>query len=90
MTNIHDTRKMFCVGTENTEAFIKYVLEECDGYEVLYVYDGECDEAEDASDNGACTVIEHYMDGREDVISTYDREPSEGDAMTSPSMPGQR
>lgn len=89
VTNILDTGKMFCIGTENTEAFIRYVLEECDGYEVLYVYDGESEE-EAALDWEALTVIEHFMDGREDVISTYEAEPSEEDAMTSPSMPGQR
>lgn len=39
MTNILDTGKLFCIGEENTEAFISYVLNDCDGYEIVYVND---------------------------------------------------
>lgn len=39
ITNILDTGKMFYVGEKNTQAFVEYVLEECDGYEIIYVYD---------------------------------------------------
>ncbi len=41
MTNILDTGKMFFVGEENTQAFVDYVLDECEGYEVVYVDGGE-------------------------------------------------
>lgn len=40
-TNILGTGKMFCIGEENTQALINYVLEECDGYEIVYVYEEE-------------------------------------------------
>lgn len=50
-TNILDTGKMFHVGEENAGAFVDYVLEECEGYEIVYV----TDEPEDHSpaDSGA-------------------------------------
>ncbi len=37
ITNILSTGKMFYVGEENTQAFVDYVLNECDGYEIVYV-----------------------------------------------------
>lgn len=36
-TNILDTGKRFLIGTENTQAFVDYVLDECEGYELVYV-----------------------------------------------------
>ena len=36
ITNILSTGKKFFVGEENTQAFVDYVLRECNGYEVLY------------------------------------------------------
>ena len=36
ITNIFSTGKMFRVGEENTKAFVDYVLDECDGYEIIY------------------------------------------------------
>ena len=36
ITNILSTGKMFRVGEENTKAFVDYVLDECDGYEIVY------------------------------------------------------
>ncbi len=36
ITNILDTGKMFCIGEENTEAFIDYVLHSCEGHELMY------------------------------------------------------
>ena len=36
MTNILSTGKQFFVGEENTKAFVEYVLNECDGYEIVY------------------------------------------------------
>ena len=36
ITNLLSTGKMFYVGEENTKAFLDYVLEECDGYEIVY------------------------------------------------------
>lgn len=39
MTNILDTGKLFYIGEENTEAFVDYVLKECEAYEVVYVYE---------------------------------------------------
>ncbi len=39
ITNILDTGKMFCIGEENTQAIIDYVLDECDGYEIVYAAD---------------------------------------------------
>ncbi len=36
ITNIFSADKMFCIGEENTKAFVNYVLDECDGYEIIY------------------------------------------------------
>lgn len=36
-TNILDTGKWFLIGTEKTQAFVDYVLDECEGYELVYV-----------------------------------------------------
>ena len=36
ITNILSTGKMFYVGEGNTKAFVDYVLDECDGYEIIY------------------------------------------------------
>lgn len=36
ITNILSTGKMFCIGEENTKAFVDYVLHECNGYEIIY------------------------------------------------------
>lgn len=36
-TNILDTGKRFFIGTKNTQAFVDYVLDECEGYELVYV-----------------------------------------------------
>jgi len=35
-TNILDTGKLFCIGEETTQAFLTYVLEECEGYETVW------------------------------------------------------
>ncbi len=39
VTNILDTGKMFCIGEENTQAIIDHILNECDGYEIVYTTD---------------------------------------------------
>ena len=39
VTNILDTGKMFRIGEENTQAIIDYILNECDGYEIVYTAD---------------------------------------------------
>lgn len=39
ITNILDTGKKFFIGEENTQALINYVLKECEGYEVAWVYE---------------------------------------------------
>lgn len=39
ITNILSTGKHFFVGEENTKAFVNYVLNECDGYEIVYTTD---------------------------------------------------
>lgn len=38
-TNILDTGKLFYIGEENTQAFVDYVTEHCEGYEPVTVYD---------------------------------------------------
>ena len=35
-TNILDTGKIFYVGNENVLTFFNYVLDECEGYELIY------------------------------------------------------
>jgi len=35
LTNILSTGKMFCVGEDNTQAFVDDILRECDGYEIV-------------------------------------------------------
>lgn len=39
MTNILSTGKLFHIGEESTQAFVDYVLRECDGYEIVYKSD---------------------------------------------------
>ncbi len=36
VTNILDTAKIFFLGTEKTEAFIHYITENCQGYEIVF------------------------------------------------------
>ena len=38
-TNILATGKLFYIGEENTQAFVDYVLNECDGYETITIYE---------------------------------------------------
>ena len=40
-TNILDTGKAFFIGTDKIQAFVDYVLENCQGYEIVYVYGDE-------------------------------------------------
>lgn len=40
-TNILDTGKAFYIGEEKTDMFIEYVLNNCQGYEIIYVQDDE-------------------------------------------------
>ncbi|MDE7212010.1 MAG: hypothetical protein K2O03_11300, partial [Lachnospiraceae bacterium] len=35
-TNILDTGKLFCIGEENAQALVDYVLKECEGYEMVW------------------------------------------------------
>ena len=39
-TNILDTGKAFFLGTEKVNQFVTYVLENCEGYEIVYTNDG--------------------------------------------------
>ena len=41
ITNILDTGKAFFIGKEKTEEFTDYVINNCTGYEIIYVSDGE-------------------------------------------------
>lgn len=59
VTNILDTGKMFYVGEENTRAFVDYVLEECQGYEIVYVTDDQEDLS--SADPGAEDPISHAV-----------------------------
>ena len=43
-TNILETGKRFCIGEENTQAFIEYVIKQCEGYEIRYDKEGESSE----------------------------------------------
>ena len=38
-TNILATGKLFYIGEENTQAFVDYVLNECNGYETITIYE---------------------------------------------------
>ncbi len=42
-TNILDTGKKFYVGVENAQSFFHYVIDECEGYEIIIVYGEEAD-----------------------------------------------
>lgn len=55
-TNILDTGKMFYVGEENTQAFVNYVLNECQGYEIVYITE-EAEETENDSATEELTVV---------------------------------
>lgn len=55
-TNILDTGKMFYVGEENTQVFVDYVLNECQGYEIVYVTE-EAEEHNDDSTTEELTVV---------------------------------
>lgn len=37
-TNILDTGKKFYIGTENAQSFFRYVIDECEGYEIIFQY----------------------------------------------------
>ncbi|MGN1452110.1 MAG: hypothetical protein ACI4XQ_08410, partial [Eubacteriales bacterium] len=56
-TNLLDSAKSFFLGTEKTEAFVEWVLENADGVEIVTVYDRE-EESEEAgvSDSPATAV----------------------------------
>lgn len=41
ITNILSTGKKFFVGEENTQAFVDYVLNDCDGYEIVYTVNSD-------------------------------------------------
>lgn len=41
MTNILATGKLFYIGEEKTQDFVDYVLDECEGYETIYLYQEE-------------------------------------------------
>lgn len=41
MTNILATGKLFYIGEEKTQSFVDFVLNECDGYETIYLYKEE-------------------------------------------------
>lgn len=41
MTNILATGKLFYIGEEKTQAFVDYVLKECEGYETIHLYKEE-------------------------------------------------
>ena len=41
ITNILNTGKAFFIGKEKTEKFTDYVIDNCTGYEIVYVSDGE-------------------------------------------------
>jgi len=40
-TNILDTGKKFYIGEENAKSFFHYVIDECEGYEIVYQYASE-------------------------------------------------
>lgn len=40
-TNILDTGKAFYIGEDKTDMFIEYVLNNCQGYEIIYIQDDE-------------------------------------------------
>ena len=63
VTNILNTGKCFYIGEDKVQAFVDYVLENCEGYEIVYVYESQDEgEAEEGmfEDSGKETIIEEY------------------------------
>lgn len=71
-TNIFDTGKTFYIGKDKVEAFVNYVLENYQGYKIVYIYEN-VDEIVDKEDNTVEEIImvENKLDGSK-VTSTYE------------------
>lgn len=61
MTNILDTGKLFYVGEEYTVAFVEYVLKECEGYEIIHVYNDADAKEESATETAPSGTPEKYI-----------------------------
>ncbi|MDE7327394.1 MAG: hypothetical protein K2N63_14165 [Lachnospiraceae bacterium] len=59
-TNILDTEKKFYIGEENAQAFFRYVLDECEGYELIFEYP-QAKDATESNPTATLTPIAHPM-----------------------------
>lgn len=59
-TNILDTGKLFYIGEDNTQAFVDYVTEHCEGYEPVTVYTNRAEETkEQPSEDGSQNIVQY-------------------------------
>ena len=87
-TNIFDTGKTFYIGKDKVDAFVNYILENYQGYKIVYIYENI---EEDKTENKATekiVVVENSLDGSK-VISTYnvDEMNTNGSNFTEPYDP---
>lgn len=73
-TNIFDTGKTFYIGKDKVEAFVNYVLENYQGYKIVYIYENDDEIVDKKEDNNVIEeiiMVENKLDGTK-VISTYE------------------
>ena len=58
-TNILDTGKLFYIGEEQTQAFVDYVIEHCQGYEPVTVYANRAEPELQASEEASHDTVQY-------------------------------
>lgn len=73
-TNIFDTGKTFYIGKDKVEAFVNYVLENYQGYKIVYIYENDDERVDKKEDNNVIEeiiMVENKLDGTK-FTSTYE------------------
>ncbi len=73
-TNILDTGKCFYIGEEKVQSFVDYVTENCEGYEIVYIYSNENDALSEKEENNS--IIDNENDMKESEKGTVVEETS--------------
>ncbi len=82
-TNILDTGKAFYIGEEKVHAFVDYVMENCEGLEIRYIYETEADKV--SADGGVEEIIIMHTDGSTEIVTVGEpMTTSEGEEMIVP------
>ena len=66
-TNILDTGKAFYIGEEKVQAFVNYVMENCEGLEIRYIYETEA--TKEDMYGGDEEIIIMYTDGSTEIVT---------------------